>query len=105
MAKKKEERPEIKRFQTPSDFGSHKSMIVKEKTLNPNFSRTTPINDEGGVLPINEVAILQDEEGFYVTALIKLDTGLADTNRYGNPSARIPNDALIDVETPSKETN
>jgi len=49
---------------TPSRFGSHSSMIVESE-----------ISDEN-------LVTLKDEFGEYVTEKSKLDTGLADPNRY-----------------------
>lgn len=53
---------------TPSHFGSHSSMVL-ERT---KYSSVTPID---GI-------VLQDDAGYYVTIPERLDTGLADPNRY-----------------------
>lgn len=49
-------------YQYPSNYGSHKSMVVEER-------------DDGTV-------VCKDEFGNYVTDKDRLDTGLADPNRY-----------------------
>ena len=61
MAKEKEFKPLF-----PSQYGSHSSMIDVEETklLSP------------------ELVALRDEHGLYVTLRNRLDTGLADPNRY-----------------------
>ena len=51
----------------PSPYGSHTSMISKEWTE----KLTDP-----------ELVVLQDDNGFYVTERKKLDSGVADPNRY-----------------------
>ena len=61
---------------TKSHFGSHSEMIV-DKSLYQNIS----ISD-GQV-------ICKDDDGYYKTDLNRIDTGLADPNRYANPEARI----------------
>lgn len=62
MAKTKKIEPEF-----PSVFGSHTSMIDADETA----KLTDP----------NLVAI-RDEHGVYITERKRLDTGLADPNRY-----------------------
>lgn len=57
---------------TPSQYGSHSSMV----------SNTDYKLDE------NEV-VCEDERGIYITQRSRLDTGLADPNRYN--SRRVPN--------------
>jgi hypothetical protein len=51
----------------PSHFGSHASMVDKEKT-------------EKLASPMN--VVVKDEYGYYITEGRRLDDGLADTNRY-----------------------
>lgn len=51
----------------PSNYGSHKSMVVEEwteKVSDPKF------------------VVLQDDNGFYATERTRLDSGLADPYRY-----------------------
>lgn len=52
---------------TPSWFGSHKSMVDQ--------AATEALNDPGKV-------VCKDEKGSYITEANRLDTGLADPNRY-----------------------
>lgn len=52
---------------TPSQFGSHSSMV----------------SDAEYELNENEV-VCEDERGIYITERSRLDTGLADPNRYNN---------------------
>lgn len=52
----------------PSPFGSHLSMVDLEETAK--------LNDPN-------LVVLKDNAGFYVTERNRLDSGLADPNRYG----------------------
>ena len=72
MAKTLKQKQEKRERVYPSDFGSHLSMIDKEAS-------------EG--LPEHLVA-LRDGEGLYITERNRLDSGLADANRYGSVAAR-----------------
>jgi len=54
-------------YDYPTRFGSHSSMIDEEKT--------TELNDEQRV-------VLEDEHGYYTTERKRIDSGLADPNRY-----------------------
>ena len=61
--------------QYPSNYGSHLSMIHKEKTgeleaLHGNDKRV----------------VLEDERGLYITYRSRLDSGLADPKRYSSRS-------------------
>jgi len=62
MAKEKVFKPQF-----PSQFGSHASMI-----------------DDGGTEAFlsSSLIALKDEHGVYITKRSRLDTGLADPNRY-----------------------
>lgn len=62
-----------------SDFGSHGDMISTEWTEKIVPSRQDP-NDPW--------QILTDERGQYATRKSKIDTGLADPNRYADLPAR-----------------
>ncbi len=69
---------------TPSEFGSHKSMINEELTeklidpLDPNLIGWLS-ND---LNTLGQVVVLTDEYGDYITLNSHLDTRLADPNRY-----------------------
>jgi len=54
-------------YKYPTRFGSHSSMIDEEKT---------------GELNNDQVVVLEDEHGYYTTERKRLDSGLADPNRY-----------------------
>lgn len=54
---------------TKSPYGSHKEMIVDHSQF-------------GLVLKDNEV-LLKDDVHYYITTRDRLDTGMADANRYG----------------------
>lgn len=85
MAKKYYKAPKNltgKTITTKSWFGSDSSMIV-------NCSKY----GEKEILPSQ--VICKDDDGFYVTNKNIIDSGLADPNRYSNPSARLPRD--IDI--------
>ena len=60
----------------PSDFGSHKSMVNMEATqaLHPGV--------EFDDLSHDELVVLTGENGDYKTPKNRLDSGLADPNRY-----------------------
>lgn len=60
---------------TPSQFGSHESMVVDHSEL-----------QIGGIdIVLSEQQVLcEDDKGYYVTKKSKLDNGLADPSRYSN---------------------
>jgi len=60
------------KFQYPSHFGSHTSMIDAEATEK---------------LEDVSLVVLKDEHGSYTTEKIRLDDGCADPNRY--PTSRL----------------
>jgi hypothetical protein len=59
----------------PSAFGSHASMINKELTA--ELQKQQP-----------ESSVLEDENGAYITETARLDTHMADPNRYANEAHR-----------------
>jgi hypothetical protein len=61
---------------TKTAFGSHSDMIVDMS------------NYKSVQLGENEV-ICKDDKGFYVTSKNRIDSGLADPNRYSSTKARI----------------
>jgi hypothetical protein len=61
----------------PSEFGSHGSMV--------NAELTEKIKNQDGNDPWQ---ILTDERGNYATRKHRIDTGLADPNRYADLPAR-----------------
>ena len=54
-------------YKYPTRFGSHSSMIDEEKT---------------GELNDGQKVVLEDEHGYYTTDRKRIDSGLADPNRY-----------------------
>jgi len=60
----------------PSDYGSHASMVDKEatKTLNEGI--------EFDNLSSTDSVVIDTDTGIYTTSESRLDTGLADPNRY-----------------------
>ena len=54
-------------YKYPTRFGSHSSMIDEEKT--------SELKDD-------QIVVLEDEHGYYTTDRKRLDSGLADPNRY-----------------------
>ena len=60
----------------PSPYGSHKSMLNEKATseLHPN----TDFNDLKGT----DIVVVTAENGDYKTPKSRLDSGLADPNRY-----------------------
>jgi hypothetical protein len=69
MAKSFVSKPDEKKStnSTPSQYGSHSVMLDQEKTE---------------ALGDPKLVVLKDEKGFYTTERNRLDTGLADPNRY-----------------------
>ena len=55
------------RYKYPTRYGSHLSMVDEEKT--------GELNKENNV-------VIEDEHGYYITDESRLDSGLADPNRY-----------------------
>lgn len=61
---------------TPSQFGSHKSMVVDpERYVSPEHSGSSVSCGPG-------VVMCKDDRGFYITLEDRLDSGLADPKRY-----------------------
>ena len=75
MAKNKKRHQTGNSVTTPSWFGSHKSMVVDHSDL----------QKEGANIVLSESQVLcKDDRGYYVTEKNKLDTGIADPNRYSS---------------------
>jgi len=62
-----------RKITTESWFGSHQSMVVDHTEFDLELSD-------------NEV-LLKDDTHFYITTKDRLDTGIADPNRYANSKA------------------
>lgn len=60
----------------PSDYGSHASMVDKEATQKLNEGI------EFDDLTSNASVVIDTDKGSYTTVKNRLDTGLADPNRY-----------------------
>ena len=61
---------------TPSQFGSHKSMVVDpDKYVSAKDKKSNVSCGQG-------ICLCQDDKGFYITLEERLDTGLADPKRY-----------------------
>ena len=56
-------------YEYPSRYGSHSSMIDEEKT--------EELQDKNKV-------VMHDEHGYYTTDKSRLDSGIADPNRYND---------------------
>ena len=63
------------KYPYPSRHGSHASMTNEDKT-----------DELEALYGHSDQVVLEDEKGFYITEIRRLDTGLADPNRY--PSRR-----------------
>lgn len=79
----------VKRL-TPSEYGSHASMISENAMaeldrLELSRIRLVTVGDEEVE---KEFTILTDEYGQYITDVDRLDTGLADPNRYDDFQTR-----------------
>jgi hypothetical protein len=57
---------------TKSPYGSHSEMIVQDKEILKTFEISV------------EQVLCKDDEGYYVTQANRIDSGLADPNRYSN---------------------
>lgn len=67
---------------TKSHFGSHAEMVVDRSKY--------------GDIKINDDQVIcKDDDGFYVTHITRIDNGLADPNRYANPTSRL--DVALDL--------
>jgi len=95
--KQKREEVKVVKIETPSPYGSHASMTLAGKILVDTFHRTQPTGEDKRLLPLDKCILLQDERGFYLTETTRLDTGLADPNRYSNPDARVPIKAIANA--------
>jgi hypothetical protein len=75
------QQPTLSRF-TPSEFGSHSSMVNTELTerLEPDADLIRTLSN--GVGSTSEAIVLTDEYGDYLTLKSKLDTRASDPNRY-----------------------
>lgn len=61
---------------TPSQFGSHRSMVVDpEQYVSAKDNRSTVSCGPG-------VVLCKDDKGFYATLEERLDNGMADPKRY-----------------------
>jgi hypothetical protein len=67
---------------TPSNYGSHKVMVVDSKDFDVELRE--------------DQVICKDDFHYYVTLKSRLDDGLADPNRYGSPKNNLKK---VEVET------
>lgn len=74
----------------PSPFGSHASMVNKE--LTEELQKQHPA-----------LSVLADENGTYVTETAKLDTHMADTNRYASEEYRKQQLDKYGIKAPTTE--
>lgn len=75
---------------TKTAFGSHSDMVV---SCDDPKIQTLKIGDDQ--------IICKDDAGYYITQKNRIDSGLADPNRYGNDKARFSPQG-IDTETPKE---
>lgn len=68
-----------KGVETPSQFGSHKSMTNEELTAKIVADKQNPAD---------AWVVLTDERGPYATISSRLDTGMADPNRFADQPIR-----------------
>lgn len=61
---------------TPSEYGSHKSMVVDPEQY------VSAKDNASGVSCGPGVVLCKDDKGFYITLEDRLDSGLADPKRY-----------------------
>lgn len=60
---------------TPTPFGSHSCMVINSELVD-------------AVIGLDQV-VCSDQDGYYITMKNRLDTNLADPNRYANKSNRV----------------
>jgi hypothetical protein len=75
MGRKKPKSTQTQTGKKATGYGSNSKMVVNHKEL--------------GVSLLQNQVLCQDENGYYITEFNRIDSGLADPNRYANPSARI----------------
>tara|TARA_B100000287_G_scaffold247156_1_gene232322 strand:- start:3606 stop:3857 length:252 start_codon:yes stop_codon:yes gene_type:complete len=75
MAKAKRRHQTGNSVTTPSWFGSHESMVVDHSEVQ--------IGGQDVLLSEDQV-LCKDDNGYYITEKKKLDSGVADPNRYSN---------------------
>lgn len=80
---------------TKSAFGSHADMIVN---CDDDIFKHIKLENSYNV-------VCKDDDGYYITKLQHIDSGMADPNRYANSSARvfIPHNS-IESEIETNET-
>jgi hypothetical protein len=61
---------------TPSQYGSHKSMVVDPEQYVSAKDNVSAVSCGPGVV------LCKDDKGFYITLEDRLDSGLADPKRY-----------------------
>jgi len=61
---------------TPSQFGSHRSMVVDAEKY------VSAVEPTAGVSCGEGTCLCKDDKGFYITLEERLDNGLADPKRY-----------------------
>lgn len=69
---------------TKTHFGSTGDMVIDHTKYR--------YSENNGPVTINEemeAVVCKDDRGFYITFKNRIDTGLADPNRYANPFMRI----------------
>jgi hypothetical protein len=75
MAKSKRSRDTSKGWTTPSRFGSHSSMVVDPNEV-PAWKKNM-----NAKLAKDEV-MCEDDDHYYITKKNRIDSGMADPNRY-----------------------
>ena len=66
-------------FTTPSRFGSHEEMVVDHLSI-PEWNADMNLTLKDGEV------VCKDDSHYYITSRKRLDTGLADPNRYSKKS-------------------
>jgi hypothetical protein len=74
---------------TKTHFGSTSDMVV-------DHTKYKYIENNGPITLIDEAVVCKDDRGFYMTFKNRIDSGLADPNRYANQPMRIN---IVEVET------
>ena len=80
--------PKAEKYPYPSRYATHASMVDKDMT--------EKMNDLCALFNVPKMVVCKDEHGFYITEKNRVDSGIADPNRYANSAARKIPEGLVD---------
>ena len=80
----------VEKYEYPSHFGSHKSMIDEEATKQLSVNNIVKELEQDSIFTTrNKLVICKDGDGLYLTEETHLDNGLADLHRSASKELRI----------------